>query len=382
MKNVVIFASDAKALSSLNSIIEEAVKEGFRIFAMITQHTQLQHPKFNKDNFQVLSNIERNNMEFSDVLGLHLPFKPDWLIVNRERWNPELDLINEFKRKWNCKVGVVEANAQMMNNAETLLETYSKNRFKGLVDVWFDHSHYIKKSRQLGGFTGNLEVVGNPKYDLNVEVSTETIKQLKEYYKVDESKEQVLLFSLVNQSRSDINKYFKEYVKKNPDKQFFYKPYPGEPFDPKFRNDYYPNFFIDNCTPIVDETHIWSMFHICNHHIGSLSSIFYTSLLLGKKITELREELGTVERYLDTSGVFKQEGPGLENNLQMWMRSFGFTEVSQLESLLSKDKMEEVRKHNEIVWNSLEKPKELLKLFDSFNDKQSGKRVINYIKNT
>jgi hypothetical protein len=44
--------------------------------------------------------------------------------------------------------------------------------------------------------------------------------------------------------------------------------------------------------------------------------------------------------------------------------------------------MEEVRKHNQIVWDSLEKPKELLKLFDSFNDKQSGKRIINYIKNT
>ena len=64
------------------------------------------------------------------------------------------------------------------------------------------------------------------------------------------------------------------------------------------------------------------------------------------------------------------------------MRSFSFTEVSQLEALLSKDKMEEVRKHNQIVWNSLEKPKELLKLFDGFNDKQSGKRIVNYIKNT
>ena len=55
MKNVVIFASDAKALSSLNSVIEESSKEGFRIFAMITQHTQLQHPKFNKDNFRKIA---------------------------------------------------------------------------------------------------------------------------------------------------------------------------------------------------------------------------------------------------------------------------------------------------------------------------------------
>jgi hypothetical protein len=98
MKNVVVFASDSKALSSLNSVISECSKEGQNICYDNTTNT-VTAPKFNKDNFQVLSNIERNNIEFSDVLGLHLPFKPDWLIVNRERWDPELDLINEFKQK-------------------------------------------------------------------------------------------------------------------------------------------------------------------------------------------------------------------------------------------------------------------------------------------
>lgn len=381
MKNVVIFASDSKALSSLNSVISECSKEGLRIFAMITQQTQLQHPKFQKENFQILSNVERKNVEYSETLGLHLPFKPDWLIVNRERWDPELSIIREFKHKWKCKVGVVEANAQMMNNAESILEICSKDRFSSFIDVWFDHSHCIRESRRIAGFNGNIEVVGNPKYDLNVEVSEETIKEIKRFYSVDESKEKVLLFSLVNQSRTDINKFFKEYVEKNPDKQFFYKPYPGEPFDAKFRNDYHPNFFLPNCLPILEETHIWPMFHICNHHIGSLSSIFYTSLLLGKKITELREELGTIELYLDTSGVFQQGGPGLENNLGMWMRSFGFTDPKQLRDLLSDEKMENVKNHNQIVWDSLQKPDELLKLFDSFNDKKAGYRIIQYIKN-
>ena len=173
MKNVVVFASDSKALSSLNSVIGECSKEGLRLFAMITQQTQLQHPKFQKDNFQILSNVERRDVEYSDVLGVHLPFKPDWLIVNRERWDPELSLIREFKQKWNCKVGIVEANAQMMNNAESILEIYSKDRFSNFIDVWFDHSHCIRESRRIAGFTGNIEVVGNPKYDLNVDVTEE-----------------------------------------------------------------------------------------------------------------------------------------------------------------------------------------------------------------
>ena len=56
-------------------------------------------------------------------------------------------------------------------------------------------------------------------------------------------KKKFYCFSLVNQSRTDINRFYKKYVEENPDKQFFYKPYPGEPFDPKFRNDYHPDFF-------------------------------------------------------------------------------------------------------------------------------------------
>jgi hypothetical protein len=65
-------------------------------------------------------------------------------------------------------------------------------------------------------------------------------------------------------------------------------------------------------------------------HRISIFNILLPPSLLGKKITELREELGTIERYLDTSGVFKQGGPGLENNLEMWMRSFSFKKYHNL----------------------------------------------------
>lgn len=52
--NVVVFASDAKGLSSLNSIIEELNKQGHHLFAMVTQETQLRHPIHQKNR---LSNI-------------------------------------------------------------------------------------------------------------------------------------------------------------------------------------------------------------------------------------------------------------------------------------------------------------------------------------
>lgn len=121
--NLVIFASDAKGLSSLNSIIQEANSLGIKLFAMVTQSTQLKHPVYQQGDFQILCNVERKSVVRSETLGVDLPFKPDWLLVNRERWNPELDIIKEFKLKFNSNVGLIEPNSHILNNAETRLET-------------------------------------------------------------------------------------------------------------------------------------------------------------------------------------------------------------------------------------------------------------------
>jgi len=379
--NVVIFASDAKALSSLNSIIQEAGKQGIRLFAMITQSTQLKHPKFQQNHFQILCNVERKKVVWSDSLNVDLPFKPDWLIINRERWDPELGIINEFKQKFNCKIGLVEPNASLLNNAETRLETYSKNRFINLIDVFFDHSNFASKQRRLAGFTGNLKVVGNPKYDLNTKVGDGVLNQLKQHYNVDPNKKQVLLFSLVNGHRQNINQLFKDYIKSNPDNQYFYKPYPGEPFDPKFNSDFNPTFVLPNCTPIIDENHIWGMFEICDTHIGSMSSIIHATLLAKKEYIDFSKQLNIDKKYLDISGVFQERGPGLENNLAMWMRSFNFKDVSELKALLPDEYIEGIRESNNQVWNNLDNPEKLLTLFDDHNDGQASKRIINYIQN-
>lgn len=378
--NLVIFASDAKGLSSLNSIIQEANSLGIKLFAMITQSTQLKHPVYQQEDFQVLSNVERKSVIRSETLGVDLPFKPDWLIVNRERWNPELDIIKEFKLKFNSKVGLVEPNSHILNNAETRLETYSKNRFIDLIDIFFVHSSHAKQQQQTAGFTGNMVVVGNPKYDLNLKQDPNILTQLKKLYNVNPNKKQVLLFSLVNQHRNNINKIFKNIIDSNPQNQYFYKPYPGEPFDPKFKNDYYPKFFLDNCTPIIEENHIWGMFEICNKHIGCMSSITHATLLTNSEYQDVSLELGIPQKYLDFSGVFQKGGPGLENNKEMWMRSFGFIKESQLHNLLPSEYKKEIKKLNNKVWDNLENPKELLKLFDDYNDRNTSKRIINELQ--
>lgn len=378
--NLVIFVSDAKGLSSLNSIIQEANSLGIKLFAMVTQSTQLKHPVYQQGEFQILCNVERKSVVRSETLGVDLPFKPDWLLVNRERWNPELDIIKEFKLKFNSKIGLIEPNSHILNNAETRLETYSKNRFIDLIDVFFVHSSQAKHQQQLAGFTGNMVVVGNPKYDVNLNPDPKTIEQLKQFYNIDTNKKQVLLFSLVNQHRKNINIIFKNIIEENPQHQYFYKPYPGEPFDPKFKNDYYPKFFLDNCIPIIEENHIWGMFKICDKHIGCMSSITHATLLSDSEYQDVSLELGIHQKYLDFSGVFQEGGPGLENNKAMWMRSFGFTHESQLRNLLPNDYQNKIKESNNKVWDNLDTPEKLLKLFDDYNDGKASKRIINELQ--
>jgi hypothetical protein len=379
--NLVVFASDAKGLSSLNSIIQEASNSGINLFVVASSSTTLKYTPHQISEFEILSNVEDAKVLKSETLGVFLPFKPDWLLIARERWEPEESIITEFKNKFNCKVGLIEPNSWVLGNIESKLETQSRNRFKNLIDAFFVHSTHSEKVQKSLGFEGNMVVVGNPKYDHNLNQSNDSIQYIKEYYKVDDSKEQILLFSLVNSNRTEINRYFKEYIEYFHEKQFFYKPYPGEPFDSKFQEDYYPEFFLKNCTPILEEGHVWPMFNICNTHVGCMSSIVHSSLLLGKNYIDLSKFLEIDKKYLDTSVVLQEDGVGLENNVNMWLRVFGLKNKEELQYILNEEVIQSIKKVNDIVFDSLNTPKKLLTLFDDFNDGQASKRIVNYIQN-
>ncbi|MGY8866306.1 MAG: hypothetical protein ACKVJK_11865, partial [Methylophagaceae bacterium] len=161
-----------------------------------------------KHNFKILCNVNRSKHLYSNSLGEWLPFTPDWVIVNRERWFPENAIIEEFS-KIGSKVSLVEPNSWILNNAETRLETCSRNKWVDKIDIFFVGSKTNIENGVVAGFQGNTIAVGNPKYDSNFEVSTDNIKQLRSVYKADEDKENVLLFSLINENRDSINEMFK-----------------------------------------------------------------------------------------------------------------------------------------------------------------------------
>jgi hypothetical protein len=378
--SVVVFASDSKGTSSVFSTLQELDFKGIPYVGLVSMETQLQYPTYDISKFSLFTNQDYQSEKYPVVtLGIELPFKPKFLVIQRERWDPESTIIEEFKQRYNCKIGLIEPNAQILNNAETILETYSRNRFVPSIDVFFDHSTHIVNQRKLVGFKGNSVVVGNPKYDKNLEVVEDILNQYKTIYEIDSTKKQVLLYTLINGNRPQLFDKFRSIVEELKDThQFFLKPYPGEPFDYKFNSDYNPKFIIPNVTPILDENHIWGMFNICDLHIGCLSSIFHAPMLLGKEVIDLSKELQVPENYLDKDRILSDRGKGIEESTQLWMRSFGFTDKSQLEELLPDELFVDIKHSNGKVWDTEES---LLSLFDDFNDGQASKRIVNYIQN-
>ena len=315
--NIVVFASDSKGLSSLNNIINILNDTpNVKYFAMVCPETRLHDPIAGADKYKIYSNCNGDLNEWSDSLQINLPFSPDWLIVNREKWDPELRIIKEFKQKFQAKVAMVEPNAQICNNIETILEVYSKNKMVPFIDVFFEHSTFIVDQKKVVGFEGNSIVVGNPKYDRNLLSTPQSMEFAKNYYKIDPNKKQVLIFSLQNTNRNNVFKEYRKYIKDNPQHQYFFKPYPGEPSS-KYAKDYFPKFMFEGVTPIMEEAHIWPMFNICDIHLGSMGSIIHASLLLEKELVDFSKKIDLPNKYLDVSRVMDSKNIGIEDSKEL-----------------------------------------------------------------
>ena len=105
-------------------------------------------------------------------------------------------------------------------------------------------------------------------------------------------------------------------------------------------------------------------------------SILHASLLLDKEVICLDKEINVNNNYLDVDRMIQERGIGLEDSTDLWMRSFNMTKQQVLD-LLSPELLKTLKEKNEEVWNT---KGNLIHLFDDFNDKQAGKRIINYLK--
>tara|TARA_R110000823_G_scaffold303236_1_gene424575 strand:- start:8308 stop:9477 length:1170 start_codon:yes stop_codon:yes gene_type:complete len=387
MKNIVIFASDTKHASYLNSIINIGWDDpDINIFYMICDDTLIRDPRLQSALYSINHNIEDKNKiipHFSNTLNINLPFKPDWLILSRERWHPEENIILEFKQKWNSKVAVIEPNSAFINSINQFLESESKNRncLKN-VDIWFDHSEFIKAQRKLLNFKGNSVVVGNPKYDQNLDIEKSELDFLRKHYKINPNKKQVIFYTVINKFRYKLFDEFKKFKNQHPEYQYFIKPLPKEPFE-NLQHEYFPEFIIEGVVPILEETHIWGMYNLCDIHIGAISSVMYPSYFLNKEILDFSLQIGYFKDLESNQDIINNVG-GDEEQLDLWKRVFNVSS-EEFKKMTSKEKLLPMIKNNKnivkFLSNIQKHRKDILKIYDEFNDKQASKRIIDYIKN-
>jgi hypothetical protein len=106
---ILLFTSDKRSFNYLINIYSELVKRGHEVFFLYTESETTKYPSINLDHFNYDCNIDfnPNSGVFSKSLNTFIPFIPDYLILSRERWQPEQSIIQEFKEGFNSKNSII-----------------------------------------------------------------------------------------------------------------------------------------------------------------------------------------------------------------------------------------------------------------------------------
>jgi len=119
-KKILIYVSDDRGHIEVKNIVKE-LSQSDCDFVFIYHTDQ----GFNYD-----SNVDYGKYSSfeSKSIGIELPFTPDILLITKESWLPETNLIIEFKQ-----VGTIICNLEnsswLYNNIKTRLEILSRMRF-------------------------------------------------------------------------------------------------------------------------------------------------------------------------------------------------------------------------------------------------------------
>lgn len=397
--NVVLYAGDNKYYKTLLPIALELRSRSIPFLFMFTEETQLRFPH-QKEYFFVDGDYDTNDSSvISETLGIEIPFHPDVLILARERWQPEQSIIREFKEKFNSKVCCVEVSSHLINNIENRLEMLSRMQYpQNLVDYFFDHSSFAKERRidcMNESYRNKCIVVGNPRFS---EVNTFS-KDISKKYVIDPSKEQILFWGVINTTRDTSIKALNVLREKTKDThQIFYKPYPGEPHNEKFKHQFHP-FLVDGVQVIYDEDDIFDIARLCDTHIGQLSSVFNFAFMFDKKIVNIDSVCNGYQRMNDIETFFNETGNGVEDSARFWMNIWKLNTHDEFKSLIQMDRIERFKETNSILidlvkqttidfdWdcNFLSSNKkdysDLVKVFDEFSfDGKASERIVQFLE--
>lgn len=396
--NIVLYAGDNKYYKTLLPLALEIKKRNHNFLFLYSEETQLKHPH-QKEYFSYDGRFPQEvQMVSSSTLGLNLPFKPDVLIVARERWQPEQSIIREFKEVFGSKICLVEVSSHLLNNIENRLEMLSRMNYpQNLVDYFFEHSQFAKERRidcMDESYRDKIVVVGNPRF------SDIKLHNNLEKYNIDPSKKKILFWGVINTTRKVAFDALKVLAEKTKDThQIFYKCYPGEPTNPKFANQFNP-FVVDGVQVVYDEDDIFDIASVCDTHIGQMSSVFNFAFYFNKKIVNLDSVCKASERMNNIDTFLNEVGNGVEDSAKFWMRIWKIPNIEEFKKFIDTDRLSVFNQSNSIVINSVKEntidfdwdceflntPKkdygDLINLFDEFGfDKNAPSRILNFLEN-
>jgi hypothetical protein len=414
---ILLFTSDKRSFNYLINIYSELVKRGHEVFFLYTESETTKYPSINLDHFNYDCNIDfnPNSGVFSKSLNTFIPFIPDYLILSRERWQPEQSIIQEFKEGFNSKIALLEINTAILRGYEVVLEYHSRNQYpQNTIDLYFDHSDFSLQSRIDFTFKNSNRsvIVGNPKYDNLMEYNPtkETIQHFNQKYSIDPSKKNMLWYSTQTLGRNECLNALEVFSKKyNSEYNIFYKAFPGEPYNPRYSSHFSKTptkveILIPDVKLIEGDDDLFYLSPMCDLHIGTISSVMYFPLILNKKIVNLNNLSNSEFKATEIDTLFECNEDIASGETgracDFWVRVFNLKSTDELIELIKVDRLEKFKidnkntrqiiSRNTIDWDNnfdfMKKEKlnnkELLNLFDNFNDFNASKRIVDELENS
>ena len=372
MNKYLIFASDERSYLDLKNVVLELKKRKLPYFFLYNDSSTKLHPHISLENFKYDTNINFSDKNYpSKTLGFDLPFKPDILLITCENWEPEKNIVWEFKQL-GCFIGCIENASWIHNQIKTKLELASRKSFpSNCIDVFFDHSSWcLETKKQAGWWRQKSIITGNPRYD-NISFTTK------------EENIMIVYGSMEIEHHNKIINIYNDLIKTYPTWEVYYKPHPSEKID--FPNDFKDVKTIDNHSDFLN------LVSKSTHNIGIFSSVMYFPLIMNKNVVILRHSFIGVDDELNLN-KFK----GHEFNF--WKGILGFNSFKEFEEFISQEYIQKTIKRNSKFEKDISKNlvfydkghtfkgtrsnnKELLKYYTDFDDNKSSERIINYIEN-
>lgn len=351
--NIVIYAGDNKYYKTLLPVAKEIKRRGHTYIFLYCKDTSLRFPQ-QKDRFAYDGNLpDQGENVISETLGLRIPFKPDLLLLARERWQPEQSIIHEFKAKFSAKIGLVEVSSHLVNNIENRLEMLSRMQPpQNMIDYYFEHSEFAKERRldcMDESYRDKIVVVGNPRFS-NIKLHSDNLKK----YNIDPSKKQILFWGVINTTRNTAFDALRTLAEKTRDThQIFYKCYPGEPTNPLFTSQFNP-FVVDGVQVVYEENDVFDIANLCDIHVGQMSSVFNFAFYFNKTIVNLDSVCKASDKMNDLDTFVNETGNGVEDSAKFWMNIWEIPTIEEFKGFIDVSRLEVFNQTNSIVMNSVE----------------------------